>query len=70
MVFAVFAGCAEELGPPRRATTRVTGSVHEGRSPVSGGWIEFLPAGSTVGNMRSAPSTDTDGSRRTASPWG
>jgi len=49
------AGCAEELGPERRVTTRVAGVVREGKRPVGGGWIEFIPMEGTVGNMRSAP---------------
>lgn len=49
------AGCAEELGPERRVTTRVAGVVREGGRPVGGGWIEFIPMEGTVGNMRSAP---------------
>lgn len=48
-------GCAEELGPPARETTRVSGVVREGSTAVGGGWIEFLPTLGTVGNMRSAP---------------
>jgi hypothetical protein len=35
--------------------TRVSGVVREGRRPVSGGWIEFMPVEGTVGNLRSAP---------------
>jgi hypothetical protein len=34
--------------------TRVQGIVREGRRPISGGWIEFLPVDGTVGNLRSA----------------
>ncbi len=55
-VLIVFTGgCAEELGPEPRETTRVTGRVTEGGKPVGKGWIEFLPYVGTVGNMRSAP---------------
>jgi hypothetical protein len=49
------AGCAEELGPERRVTTRVTGVVREGARPVGGGWVEFWPTDGTVGDLRSAP---------------
>lgn len=49
------AGCADELGPERRETTRVSGVVREGPRPVRGGWIEFIPTDGTVGNMRSTP---------------
>jgi hypothetical protein len=49
------AGCREELGPERFQTTRVAGVVREGGRPVTGGWIEFVPAEGTVGNLRSAP---------------
>ena len=52
---ALSTGCAEELGPERWQTTRVTGVVTEGKKPVGRGWIEFLPADGTVGTMRSAP---------------
>jgi hypothetical protein len=34
--------------------TRVQGIVTEGRRPISGGWIEFMPVDGTVGNLRSA----------------
>jgi hypothetical protein len=54
-LLAAFAGCNEELGPVRFATTRVTGEVREGGRPVAGGWIEFIPIEGTVGNLRSAP---------------
>jgi hypothetical protein len=49
------AGCAEELGPERWETVRVSGVVTEGKTPVERGWVEFLPSDGTVGNMRSAP---------------
>ena len=52
---ALAAGCAEELGPKPRVTTRVSGVVLDGTKPVRGGWIDFIPALGTVGNMRSAP---------------
>ncbi len=47
-------GCSEELGPEHFPTTRVTGIVVEGKRPVGGGWIEFIPCEGTVGIMRSA----------------
>jgi hypothetical protein len=46
-------GCSEELGPERMIVTHVNGVVREGQSPVSRGWIEFMPLQSTVGNIRS-----------------
>jgi hypothetical protein len=49
------AGCGEELGPEPMRTTRVSGVVRVGDRPVGGGWIEFIPADGTVGNMRTAP---------------
>ncbi len=55
MFVALAAGCAEELGPERMETTRVTGVVLEGGRPVGKGWIEFIPFQGTVGRMRSAP---------------
>jgi hypothetical protein len=48
-------GCKDVLGPVPLRTTRVRGVVREGKRPVSGGWIEFLPVDGTVGNLRSAP---------------
>ncbi len=47
-------GCSDELGPGHFPTTRVTGRVVEGKQPVGGGWIEFIPCEGTVGIMRSA----------------
>jgi hypothetical protein len=49
-------GCSEELGSDSRSrvTTRVTGIVLEGKEPVQGGWVEFLPTEGTVGVNRSA----------------
>ncbi len=55
VVVGLAAGCAEELGPERMRTTRVTGVVRVGDRPVGGGWIEFIPVDGTVGNMRTAP---------------
>lgn len=60
-VIVLASGCAEELGPESMPTTRVTGVVREGTSPVGGGWIEFFPVDGTVGNLRTAP-IRTDGS--------
>ena len=48
-------GCADELGPEQFRTTKVTGKVRIGSTPVGGGFIEFLPVGGTVGLMRSGP---------------
>ena len=47
-------GCGSALGPERFRTVRVSGRIVEGREPVKGGWIEFLPVDGTVGNQRSA----------------
>ena len=47
-------GCSEELGPEQMPVTRVKGVVRQGQSPVSGGWIEFMPVEGTVGKLRSA----------------
>jgi hypothetical protein len=59
-------GCAGALGPEPMPVTRVRGFVREGNRPISGGWIEFIPIGLTVGKLRSAPigpdgSFDADG---------
>ena len=48
------AGCAEELGPEVMRTTSVHGKITQGGRPIGGGWIEFIPADGTVGNLRSA----------------
>jgi hypothetical protein len=47
-------GCDSALGPERFRTVKVTGRIVEGRDPVKGGWIEFLPVDGTIGNQRSA----------------
>jgi hypothetical protein len=47
-------GCVEELGPVPMPLTRVQGVVKEGDRPFSGGWIEFVPVGGTIGILRSA----------------
>ncbi len=54
------AGCGEEWGPEPMMTTRVEGSVAVDGRPLTSGWVEFLPVGGTVGNMRTAP-IGTDG---------
>lgn len=60
------AGCSEELGPVAKPVARVTGVVKEGDRTMAGGWIEFIPADGTIGDLRSAPirpdgSFDADG---------
>lgn len=55
LVAGLAPGCAEELGPVRRETTRVAGVMTVGHAPVVRGWVEFLPADGTVGDLRSAP---------------
>lgn len=47
-------GCSEELHPVDMPVTRVRGVVTTGGRPVSGGWIEFIPADGAIGNLRSA----------------
>ncbi len=47
-------GCDSALGPERFRTVKVSGRIVEGRDPVKGGWIEFIPVGGTIGNQRSA----------------
>jgi hypothetical protein len=54
-------GCGSALGPERFRTVKVTGRIVEGRDPVTGGWIEFIPVDGTPGNQRSARIQD-DGS--------
>lgn len=53
-------GCSEELAGPRVPTASVAGRVRLGSTPVSGGWVEFLPVEGAVGSLRSAP-LDRDG---------
>ena len=48
-------GCSEELGPETMPTTRVSGHVRRGATPVRGGWIEFTPSDGTVGKLSVAP---------------
>ncbi len=47
-------GCSRVLGPVPKPVAEVRGQIHEGGSPISGGWIEFMPSGGTIGNLRSA----------------
>ncbi|MHB1560430.1 MAG: hypothetical protein ACYC61_23505 [Isosphaeraceae bacterium] len=47
-------GCARVLGPVSKPVAQVRGRLHEGGRPISGGWIEFMPSGGTIGNLRSA----------------
>jgi hypothetical protein len=58
-VFVVIAGllasgCSRVFGPVPRPVAQVRGELHEGGRPISGGWIEFMPSGGTIGNLRSA----------------
>ncbi|MGO9465788.1 MAG: hypothetical protein ACLQIB_48125 [Isosphaeraceae bacterium] len=55
------AGCAKVVGPERMPVTALSGVVTEGRRPVGGGWIEFIPVDGTIGTLRSAR-LNTDGS--------
>ncbi len=54
-------GCGKVRGPERMPVTDVRGVVNEGRRPVGGGWIEFIPVDGTIGKLRSARLND-DGS--------
>lgn len=55
IVAALFScGCAEELGPVPMPVARVQGRVTVGDRPITGGWIEFVPVGQTIGKLRSA----------------
>ncbi|WP_435010536.1 magnesium/cobalt transporter CorA [Tundrisphaera lichenicola] len=47
-------GCSEELGPEHPPSTSVRGMIRMGRSPVGGGWIQFIPNEGTRGNLRIA----------------
>ncbi len=47
-------GCNHAFGPERMETTTITGRVHAGGRPIGKGWIEFMPAGGTMGRLRSA----------------
>jgi len=47
-------GCARVRGPERMPVAAVSGVVTEGRRPVAGGWIEFIPVDGTIGKLRSA----------------
>lgn len=49
------AGCAEELGVDRPPTAEVRGSIRIAGRPVRGGWVEFIPLGATLGNLRTTP---------------
>jgi hypothetical protein len=47
-------GCREELGPEHFPSTSLRGVVVEGRDPVQGGWIEFIPIDGALGDVRSS----------------
>lgn len=47
-------GCSRVFGPVPKPVTQVRGRLHEGGRPIAGGWIEFMPSGGTIGNLRSA----------------
>ncbi|HEY2159652.1 MAG TPA: hypothetical protein VGH33_28770 [Isosphaeraceae bacterium] len=55
LIAATLGGCANELGPESFPSSRVEGTIRIAGRPVSSGWIEFLPAEGTAGNLRSAP---------------
>jgi hypothetical protein len=57
-------GCAGVFRPEEMPVASVEGVVTEGRRPVGGGWIEFIPAAGTIGKLRSAR-LDADGSFKT-----
>ncbi len=46
-------GCREELGPEHFPSTSLSGVVVEGKDPVRGGWIEFIPIDGALGDVRS-----------------
>jgi hypothetical protein len=48
------AGCSEELAPLEYESRTVSGQVAFQGKPVSNGWVEFVPMGGTVGNIRTA----------------
>ena len=42
------------MGPPETMpTAEVTGSVHLGRKPLTGGWVELMPIEGAIGHLRS-----------------
>ena len=52
---AAGAGCREEWGAERFATTTVRGAILVGGRPVPGGFVEIIPGEGTRGNLRSGP---------------
>jgi hypothetical protein len=54
IAFAAAPGCRDELGPERFPTTSASGVILNSGEPVTGGWIEFMPADGSLGNTRSA----------------
>lgn len=54
ILVALSAGCAEEWGPTQKVLVDVDGRILLGGTPVSGGWVEFIPIDGAVGDIRSA----------------
>ena len=63
VVLLAIAGCRQELGPERFATTEVVGQIQLGGRPVAGGFIEIQPAPGNRGVLRVGP-IRADGSFR------
>ncbi len=55
LVGGTVVGCTSELGPESFPASRAEGTVRIAGTPVSSGWLEFVPAEGTMGNLRSAP---------------
>jgi hypothetical protein len=55
LVAATLGGCTSELVPESFPSSRVEGTIGIAGRPVSSGWVEFLPAEGTMGNLRSSP---------------
>ncbi len=53
-------GCSEEWRDVSISTTTVNGRITYRGRPISGGWIELLPAEGSLGYLRSSP-LDADG---------
>lgn len=55
LVVMLAPGCADLLGPERRPTAELRGTVRLGARPLGPGWVEFWPVEGTPGDLRSAP---------------
>ncbi len=54
-------GCTEAWRPTPLGQETVRGHILLGRTPVAGGWVEFIPIDGATGRIRSAP-IQADGS--------